>query len=85
MQETEKNYHLNHHQLINPSTMHLPNLGGHHKQKPFHASSALKKDLVKKTNLTSNLNVSKTHGADESHSTAFFESHPVHHPVPQPT
>lgn len=30
MQETEKNYHLNHHQLINPSTMHLPNLGGHH-------------------------------------------------------
>lgn len=30
MQETEKNYHLHHHQLIHPSTMHLPNLGGHH-------------------------------------------------------
>jgi hypothetical protein len=89
MQETERLYLTHHHQLINPSGMHLPNLGGHHNKKNqsnMNNSNLLKKDNAKRVNnqkLGSTLSV-PVNKQNDSHSTNFYDgqSHPLHHMPP---
>jgi hypothetical protein len=65
MQDLERSYHLNHHQLLHPSTMNLPQLG-HHKRMLNQKRELSKKSTVINTQGGGNGKV------NESHSTGFY-------------